>query len=328
MHDFENIVFDLKIKGIVLPDIVLVYSLIKKVPPSWSDFAGGLKQKPENFSFDSLLVSLRIEEKHRISLKQNSASQARAHIVENVHKPKSSNFKKNGFKKKFGGSGNFNNKPKNNNFNQKNGSECCVCGKTNHIAKNCFQRHGQQNKGPTSQKPQANMVTIEPSSPSSSQRYFVLSPELNIVFDSNDWWIDSGANVHACADKRFFSSYQVSSARFVSMGNESEAQVIGEGQIKLELSSGNFLVLDNVLHGLSLRKNLVSASLLDQNGFKLVLGSNKVVITRHGTFVGKCYLVSGLYKLNVVPFSNDNNKSSFESSVIECNDIGMVELGM
>ncbi|XP_057994402.1 receptor-like protein 7 [Hevea brasiliensis] len=118
------------------------------------------------------------------------------------------------------------------------------------------------------------------------------------------------------------------------MGNESEAQVLGEGQIKLELSFENFLVLDGVFHVHSIRKNLISASLLDQHDFRLVLGSNKVVISKHGNFIGKGYfvlgsnevviskhsnfigkgyLVDGLYKLNVMPSSI--NAVSFASVI-------------
>ena len=35
-----------------------------------------------------------------------------------------------------------------------------------------------------------------------ANRYFASSPELNSILNCNDWWIDSGANVHVCADKK------------------------------------------------------------------------------------------------------------------------------
>nr|KYP65405.1 hypothetical protein KK1_011639 [Cajanus cajan] len=71
------------------------------------------------------------------------------------------------------------------------------------------------------------------------------------------------------------------------MGNESLARVIGIGQVELELSSGNCLVLDEVFHVFEVRKNLISVALLVQQGFKIVFESNRVVISRHGSFVGK-----------------------------------------
>ena len=79
-----------------------------------------------------------------------------------------------------------------------------------------------------------------------------------------------------CLDKKIFSLYQESSTRTVSMGNESITHVLGEGQVKLELSSMNFLVLDGVDHIFYIRKNLISTSLLVQQGYKVVFESNRV----------------------------------------------------
>jgi hypothetical protein len=42
------------------------------LPPSCTDFARGLKHKPKNFTFDELLVVLRIKEKYRDSQQQKS----------------------------------------------------------------------------------------------------------------------------------------------------------------------------------------------------------------------------------------------------------------
>lgn len=97
IHEFENIIFDLKMKDIDVHETILITALIKKLPPSWSQFKRTLKQKPENFSFSDLLISRRIEEKHLESQKMLSKQDfhAKAHVVENHLKPKTHNFKKN-----------------------------------------------------------------------------------------------------------------------------------------------------------------------------------------------------------------------------------------
>ena len=46
--------------------------------------------------------------------------------------------------------------------------------------------------------------------------------------------------------------------------------------------------------------NLISTSLLVQHGFKLIFESNKVVITKNKSFIGKGYLCDVLFVLNVV----------------------------
>jgi hypothetical protein len=49
----------------------------------------------------------------------------------------------------------------------------------------------------------------------------------------------------------------------------------------------------------SIKKNLVSASMLCQDGYKVVLESNKCVVSKHGTFVGKGYDRGGLFRLSL-----------------------------
>nr|KYP72324.1 Retrovirus-related Pol polyprotein from transposon TNT 1-94 [Cajanus cajan] len=153
-HEFENIIYDMKMKEITLHDIMLVSLLISKLPSSWSEFARSLKHKPDHFTLSDLLVTLQIEDKHRISQKISNKTpfQAKAHLVENANKPKQKIFKKSGFSinNKFGQSSHFS-KNKNKAFNnykpkskiQGNESFYFVCGRNNHFAKDCFHRHRQ-----------------------------------------------------------------------------------------------------------------------------------------------------------------------------------------
>jgi len=53
------------------------------------------------------------------------------------------------------------------------------------------------------------------------------------------------------------------------MGNGSVAQFLGEGKVKLELSSGKFLELDGIYHVPNIRKNLINISLLDRRGYNV-----------------------------------------------------------
>ena len=62
--------------------------------------------------------------------------------------------------------------------------------------------------------------------------------------------------------------------------------------------------LKNVQHAPSINKNLISGSLLCRDGFKLVIESNKVVISRFGQFIGKVYDSGGLFRLSLADFCN------------------------
>ena len=62
--------------------------------------------------------------------------------------------------------------------------------------------------------------------------------------------------------------------------------------------------LKNAQHVPTIRKNLVSTSLLLRDGFKVVLKSNKIVLSKHGQFIGKGYECGGLFCLSLVDFCN------------------------
>jgi hypothetical protein len=68
----------------------------------------------------------------------------------------------------------------------------------------------------------------------------------------------------------------------VMMRNGSHASVHGVGMIDLKLTSGKIVQLKNVQHVSSINKNIVSSSLLCRNDFKVVLESNKFVISKCG----------------------------------------------
>jgi hypothetical protein len=67
---------------------------------------------------------------------------------------------------------------------------------------------------------------------------------------------------------------------------EVHANVLGVGTADLKFTSGKILQLKNMIHVPSINKNLVSGSLM-KDGLKLVFESNKVVLSKYETFVGK-----------------------------------------
>jgi hypothetical protein len=75
--------------------------------------------------------------------------------------------------------------------------------------------------------------------------------------------------------------------------------------------------LKNVQHVSSINKNLVSDSLLCRNGFKVVIESNKFVVSKCGQLIGKGYVCGGLFHFSVSNFCNKsvNNLCDGEASV-------------
>ena len=124
---------------------------------------------------------------------------------------------------------------------------------------------------------------------------FVLSVCLSL-----EWWMDSGANIHVCADVSLFTSYQAGRTRALLTGNGSHARVLDASTVILKFTSEKTVLLKNVQYVPSIKKNLVSASQICRDGFKIVLESNKCVVSRHGTSVGKGYDCGGLFRLSLL----------------------------
>jgi hypothetical protein len=66
------------------------------------------------------------------------------------------------------------------------------------------------------------------------------------VCNSPEWWMDSGANIHICADVFLFASYQVGRTGALLMRNDSRAHVLGAGMVNLKFISGKTVLLKNV----------------------------------------------------------------------------------
>jgi hypothetical protein len=88
------------------------------------------------------------------------------------------------------------------------------------------------------------------------------------------------------------------------MGNGSHASVRGVSTVDLKFTSGKIMYLKNMQHVPSMNKNLVSSSLLCRDAFKVVLESNKVIISKHGQFIGKGYECEGLFRFSLLDFRN------------------------
>jgi hypothetical protein len=84
------------------------------------------------------------------------------------------------------------------------------------------------------------------------------------------------------------------------MGNGAHTRVFGAGTVTLKFTSGKIIQLKNVQHVPTIKKNLVNGSLLCSYGFKLVFESNKYIIFKFGTFVGKGYDSGGLFRFSLL----------------------------
>ena len=106
----------------------------------------------------------------------------------------------------------------------------------------------------------------------------VVISQANMVTNSKNWVVDSGATRHICANKDAFTPYTPvgDDEKVVYLGDSHTAQVLGKDKGMLKLTSGKIMALNNVLHVPNIRANLVSVALLGKVGVKLHLNLTKL----------------------------------------------------
>lgn len=295
VQEFQLIFHDLIAESMVVNEAFQVAAMIEKLPPPWRDFKNYLKYKRKEMKLEDLVIRLKIEEDNKTADKKsrgNSTIMGAIIVEETAPKSKkrkrSSGQTKEQNKKKFKGS-------------------CYNCGKIGHKAPDC--RLPKKYK----KKEHANIVEKN----DDIDDLCAMLSECNLVGNPKEWWIDSGATRHVCAVKEAFATYSTAGPEEeLSMENTATAKIEGYGKI----------FLNSVLYVPTIRKNLVSTSLLVKNGFKCVFVSDKVVVSKNEMYVGKGYLTEGLFKLNVMVVDS-MNRIAASSYLLESNDLWHIRLG-
>ncbi|GKB54981.1 retrovirus-related pol polyprotein from transposon TNT 1-94 [Tanacetum coccineum] len=327
VQDLQVLLHDIHAEGMTLSETFQVAAIIEKLPPSWVEFKNYLKHKRKEMSVEDLVVRLRIEEDNKLAQKDSyTPDSAKANMVE--HAGSSSRFNSKGNKKdkkkndKKGKGKSEYLAPKAGIVKQKFQGTCYNCDQPGHRAANC--------KMPKRVNPrQANMVDENVDMIAMVSDVCAMISEVNLVGTNNSgWWIDTGATRHVCADKSMFHSFRaVDNGQKLFMGNSATADIKGEGDVILKMTSEKELKLTNVLYVPEIRKNLVSGWLLNKFGFRLVFESDKFVLSKNQMYVGKGYAVDAMFKLNVMVVKNDINKMNSSAYLIESSNVWHGRLG-
>lgn len=309
VHELQILVSKLKDLKVLVPESLQVGGIIAKLPPSWNNYRKKLLHTTEEYSLEQIQKHLRIEEETRIRDKKFATESAtKVNFVQGSQNSQKSNS---GNKRKFSEATRNENKAK-------KGQTCYGCGKKGHYKRDCkFRKRHKGNSQDAAESSKANMIEQETELVALvSDLHIGMITELNMAATTklSDWWYDSGATVHVCNDKSQFKSYEeVVNGQKVLMGDHDSAKVLGKGSVELNFTSGKKLLLVNVLYVPDIIKNLVSANLLCKKGFKVVVESDKIILSKNGLFVGKGYSCDGMFKLSI----NENNVSVYivESSL-------------
>jgi len=119
------------------------------------------------------------------------------------------------------------------------------------------------------------------------------------------WTIDSGATNHIARDRTAFVEFHriPKGSRYINMGNNASAAVLGIGTCKLDLRGGRTLYLHDVLYALEVQRNLMSILALLQLGFNIAFIGYCVKIHLDNIFYSSGFVLNGFMVLNIVNVS-------------------------
>ncbi|KAL0387554.1 UNVERIFIED_CONTAM: hypothetical protein Sradi_2637200 [Sesamum radiatum] len=245
-HEIINLEHALADVEMKLLENFLVMSIVDKFPKLWKNFGMTLKHQKGRLSLDDLMIAINIEEEHRNQTHKTPVEhQPKTNLI--VGKQRVNNI-------------NSNSKVINKGKTAKNkklkaNKSCWNCGQVGHWAKLC------PNKKAKIGQAVVHMVVRGSSGASTSgatKGYVSVQLELLTIYEPCDWLFDTRANVHVCADKSLFVSYQAITGKTVSMGNSNTAEVLAIGSIDLKFTSERILSLKRVHHVPTVRRNIIS----------------------------------------------------------------------
>jgi hypothetical protein len=149
-----------------------------------------------------------------------------------------------------------------------------------------------------------------------------INESLYVQYSKSTWWIDLGATVHVANSLQGFHSTRTTqrSERHVKVANGVQEDVEAIGDVSLELADSFILSLRDVLYVLSLQRNLISVSCLDNDGLDCHFRDGKCEILCNNECVGLAFQKEDLYLLslrenmNSVCDVNENVSSSVNAN--------------
>ena len=167
--------------------------------------------------------------------------------------------------------------------------KCFFCNKAGHLKKDCAKYKAWRVKKGTS----LSLVNTE---------------SLLVSVAKNTWWLDTGTTKHISVSLQGCRANRkpMESERFLYMGAGDPVQVEGIATFGLILCTGYILELKETLYVSSFRRNLISVSLLDKEGYDIRFGNHKSLLRFNSTLVGTGALISpdNLYLLHTVDSNN------------------------
>jgi hypothetical protein len=148
------------------------------------------------------------------------------------------------------------------------------------------------------------------------------------TFDSNNWYIDSGASAHYTMRDDWMISNHKSNAREITVANNSKLKVISSGIVNVNVNnsgSSNIIPINNVHFVPNLAANLLSVSQLVKKNFSVIFDKNGCrIVDADGDVCATAKMINDVYKLDLC---KTNNNQCFLTKAINENTLWHQRLG-
>ena len=125
--------------------------------------------------------------------------------------------------------------------------------------------------------------------------------------ERDTWLIDSGVSCHMTPHREWFCEYEKYNGGYVYLGDDSPANIIGRGRVKLKLKDGRTRTLLGVLHIPNLAIKLISVEKMDVAGVKNMCGDGGFKMVRGSMVLMRRVQYGTLYKILGSTFNDECN---------------------
>lgn len=266
IHELQILVLKLSDLEVKIPDALQIDVILSKVPSSWNDYRKKILHLMDKMTVEQFRTHIQIESETRA---RDAISQPSSSVVNFVSQNGSRSENKNLKVSKMSS------------FKKRKNFSFRHCGKKDHMIRDCryrkaginFNAGNTKKSGKIENSGNSEKANVVENSAQGlvamvSAMQIGMVTELNMATaatNTQDWWLDSGATIYVCYDKKMFKTYaKVQDSEQVLMGNHVATDVAGKGSIEINFTSGQKLILLNVYHVPNMKKNLMSAALLSR----------------------------------------------------------------
>ncbi|KAJ9542762.1 hypothetical protein OSB04_029268 [Centaurea solstitialis] len=266
LSKFKEIVGDLKNLEVKYDDEDLGLILLCSLPPSFGTFMDTIIYSRDSLSLDEVYTALSSKEKMKEinpgHVPRAEGLNARGRPFEKCSSSSSkSRSKSRGKPRRF----------------------CNFCKRKGHTMEECFKLQAK-NKAKNKTTGTSGEADVVEQGEVGFCNGEVLMVSEGMMNTSEEWILDSGCTFHMCPHRSWFHTYEKVPEGVVMMGNNDSCPIIGKGTIRIRMHDGITRTLGDVRYVPELRRNLISLSTLDRNGYEFI-GKNGVVRVKRGALL-------------------------------------------